>query len=394
MNAHPKHFLSAATLLSTTLLFACGGGSDNPPPNTTEGDDDPLSPVTVSAAGAIYQGTYTNSPAQQTIAYLSKGEIRRPPEWRKSDWPVSAGTIIITETTAFHGPPIEDVGRVAEFGLSLTIDGYDLLVDQLAPEINCDGVWDGIDVGDTSDSLLNVDEIEVRNPSYNQDCTVDIEIDHPDYGWIPFTASPYDGAAHGREFFIRAIDGQYGDITPYTGEDILYQMASPVFQKTSPSLRFDLDFAAASLSGGDGQRALDLIYDSSLSEKTSLIEDFEGVWFSQSDNGASLSMTISNSQIDGTDSNSCTYFGWIRPIELDGSPVDGPFHGVRLAIDNCNSSDPQAPSLSGDYHGLAIASKNSLSIALRPGGATYRLSSTGAEIEQINPTSIYLTLDK
>jgi hypothetical protein len=44
-------------------------------------------------------------------------------------------------------------------------------------------------------------ELEYRNPTRNGDGTIDVEINHPIYGWIPFTASPEDPEAHGRELF-------------------------------------------------------------------------------------------------------------------------------------------------------------------------------------------------
>jgi len=34
--------------------------------------------------------------------------------------------------------------------------------------------------------------MEIRNPVYNAFGTIDCEINHPVYGWIPFTASPDD----------------------------------------------------------------------------------------------------------------------------------------------------------------------------------------------------------
>ena len=42
-----------------------------------------------------------------------------------------------------------------------------------------------------------------RNPIYTENGAIDCEIEHPDYGWIPFTASPDDCEAHGRELFAR-----------------------------------------------------------------------------------------------------------------------------------------------------------------------------------------------
>lgn len=62
-----------------------------------------------------------------------------------------------------------------------------------------------------------------RNPVYNHVGTVDVEIEHPDFGWIPFTASPDDPEPIGREIYAASIAA--GNIEPYTapsanGEDI------------------------------------------------------------------------------------------------------------------------------------------------------------------------------
>lgn len=43
--------------------------------------------------------------------------------------------------------------------------------------------------------------MEYRNPNRNDDGTINCEINHPVYGWIPFTASPDDVEPHGRELF-------------------------------------------------------------------------------------------------------------------------------------------------------------------------------------------------
>lgn len=51
-----------------------------------------------------------------------------------------------------------------------------------------------------------------RNLKYNAHGTVDMEIDHPAYGWIPFTASPDDTEAHGRELHADALAGTLGAI--------------------------------------------------------------------------------------------------------------------------------------------------------------------------------------
>ena len=38
-----------------------------------------------------------------------------------------------------------------------------------------------------------------RNPTFTETGAVDCEINHPHYGWIPFTASPTDSEKHGRD---------------------------------------------------------------------------------------------------------------------------------------------------------------------------------------------------
>ncbi|AEH87812.1 MULTISPECIES: hypothetical protein [Mesorhizobium] len=43
--------------------------------------------------------------------------------------------------------------------------------------------------------------MEYRNATYNQAGTIDVEIDHADFGWIPFTASPDDPEPLGRELY-------------------------------------------------------------------------------------------------------------------------------------------------------------------------------------------------
>ena len=52
-----------------------------------------------------------------------------------------------------------------------------------------------------------------RNPRYNENGTIDCEIDHPHFGWIPFTADPNDCEEHGRVIFADIV--AHGDIEPY-----------------------------------------------------------------------------------------------------------------------------------------------------------------------------------
>lgn len=47
--------------------------------------------------------------------------------------------------------------------------------------------------------------MDIRNPTYTKDGRIDCEIDHPIYGWIPFTADQNDVEEHGREIYAKAL---------------------------------------------------------------------------------------------------------------------------------------------------------------------------------------------
>jgi hypothetical protein len=44
-------------------------------------------------------------------------------------------------------------------------------------------------------------KVETRNPVWNEDGTIECELNHPHLGWIPFTASENDVEEHGRAIF-------------------------------------------------------------------------------------------------------------------------------------------------------------------------------------------------
>ena len=70
-------------------------------------------------------------------------------------------------------------------------------------------------------------QLQVRNPQYNAANTVDLEINHPQFGWVPFTATPYDAEAYGRELYAQAVAGDFGPVAEYVAP-------SPV-QLTTPA---------------------------------------------------------------------------------------------------------------------------------------------------------------
>lgn len=47
--------------------------------------------------------------------------------------------------------------------------------------------------------------MQYRKPVCNENDAIDCEIEHPEYGWIPFTASPEDCEEHGRELYARIV---------------------------------------------------------------------------------------------------------------------------------------------------------------------------------------------
>ena len=49
-------------------------------------------------------------------------------------------------------------------------------------------------------------DINFDNPRYNQHGGIDVMINHPEFGWIPFTASPNDSEEHGRAIFEELRD--------------------------------------------------------------------------------------------------------------------------------------------------------------------------------------------
>ncbi|APL99502.1 tail fiber protein [Aquamicrobium phage P14] len=71
---------------------------------------------------------------------------------------------------------------------------------------------------------------ECKNLVYSsQDGTlIDLEVNHPDFGWVPFTASPDDSEEHGRAIYAAAVAGEFGPVAPYDGpssEEIAAQTA-------------------------------------------------------------------------------------------------------------------------------------------------------------------------
>ena len=54
-----------------------------------------------------------------------------------------------------------------------------------------------------------------RNPRFNAAGGIDGEINHPQFGWVPFTAAPDDPEPIGRELFAAAVAGEFGPVASY-----------------------------------------------------------------------------------------------------------------------------------------------------------------------------------
>jgi hypothetical protein len=54
-----------------------------------------------------------------------------------------------------------------------------------------------------------------RNPRFNALGTIDGEIEHPQLGWVPFTASPDDPEPLGQALYAAAMAGEFGPVAEY-----------------------------------------------------------------------------------------------------------------------------------------------------------------------------------
>jgi len=64
-----------------------------------------------------------------------------------------------------------------------------------------------------------MNNIPAHSPKYAafDQSAVDLTIEHPELGTIPFTASANDTEALGQSLYARAKSGEFGDIAPYDG---------------------------------------------------------------------------------------------------------------------------------------------------------------------------------
>ena len=77
----------------------------------------------------------------------------------------------------------------------------------------------------------------IRRMSYNEFGGIDCEVEHPVYGWIPFTASPSDHEPLGREVYAKCVSGEFGVV----GEFIAPVVPKPTQEEIIAEYELELD---------------------------------------------------------------------------------------------------------------------------------------------------------
>lgn len=68
-------------------------------------------------------------------------------------------------------------------------------------------------------------EYDCKNPVQTGVGQITLDWNHPDFGWIPFTADANDVEAHGREIYAAALAGEYGEVRQLSSEEIETEQA-------------------------------------------------------------------------------------------------------------------------------------------------------------------------
>ena len=81
--------------------------------------------------------------------------------------------------------------------------------------------------------------MDIRNIAFNQFGTIDCEIDHPEWGWIPFTADPDDPEELGRLVYDAALEAGPAPYVPPAPEPV---SADDVARERDRRLELDFEF--------------------------------------------------------------------------------------------------------------------------------------------------------
>jgi hypothetical protein len=96
---------------------------------------------------------------------------------------------------------------------------------------------------------------EIKNAIYNHKGTINLDYNHPVYGWIPFTAEPDDVEPLGGELHALALAGTVAPFVPFTTEQLRanYPTITP--------RQFWIAAASIGIAKSDVLAAIDLIED-------------------------------------------------------------------------------------------------------------------------------------
>ena len=81
----------------------------------------------------------------------------------------------------------------------------------------------------------------IRNAKDNGNGTYDCEIEHPEYGWIPFTATSYDLDEDGKDIFSRIHSGMAGEVAEYTPPSFETQAEIVREERNARLRKFDVE---------------------------------------------------------------------------------------------------------------------------------------------------------
>lgn len=105
--------------------------------------------------------------------------------------------------------------------------------------------------------------IEAKDPIYVDETgeIIDVKLNHPQYGWIDFTASKHDSEEHGRAIYAAAAAGEYGEISPYVAPPPPPPQYKTVFSVLEFRARFTPDEQLAIKTATYTDPAVGLVYD-------------------------------------------------------------------------------------------------------------------------------------
>lgn len=126
------------------------------------------------------------------------------------------------------------------------------------------------DINETPETISSAptEMYEWRNAVFNRYGTIDMEINHPTYGWIPFTADPNDTEGYGAALFAAAEP----TAAPYVPPNIEEQRASWAPLARS---KFKLALSKKGLKTANVQALIDDIEDPDEMDEAQIIWDDE-----------------------------------------------------------------------------------------------------------------------